>query len=182
MGTRTATAEFILKALGKASNQLDANKTGTPGGDLGDTLSMIFATGTADGQIDRIISSKSRAITTGNNEDIDLFDLAGFDMGAGAGLDALGQAAGFAKIDGIFIRNQSGSAGTLVFGGEGSAAAWSSLFSADTETLSLPPDTAMLIGGKGAGYAVADTTNHLLRIAASGGDIIYDLHIFGRSA
>ena len=181
---RTATANVTFKATGRLSNTVSADLSASMSGSLGDTIDMVFTTGTSALQINRIWSDKGRTITSGNDEDIDLFDFAGTDIGPGAALDSLGLAVSFADVSILLVQNQSVSAGTLILGGETSAAAWNSPWAgSDTATNSLLPGQVLMIGGSvDPGYAVADSSNHLLTVGASGGNITYDIHIFGRSA
>lgn len=132
----------------------------------------------------RIWESKGRVIASAASEDIDVYDFGSIDIGAGAGLDALGQALALAKIVLVLIRNRATSVGTLLVGGKATTAAWNSPFNADDDALTpvLPGGVLLWYAPSLAGYAVADTTNHLLKMAASGGDVTYDITIIGRTA
>jgi hypothetical protein len=147
-----------------------------------------LANGTSANQCDRVWSSTARALTSGGSENIDMYDLAAFDIGGGAGKDATGQSFTNVECVALLIRNNTTSAGTLIVGGEGSAAAWQSPFMV-SGSLS---DTAQVTVGIGGwfllfapadpAYPIADTSNHLLKIAASGGAATYDAAILFRSA
>lgn len=181
---RTAIANFTFKMTGAISNTVHVDLGAAANAPLGDTIEMEFTTGTSASQCDRIWSDSGRTISSGNDEDIDLFDFAGINTGAGAALDNLGQAASFVEVTGLFIENASSSAGNLVVGGETSAAAWNSLFNgSDTATIVLLPGMVFMIGGLAdPGFAVADSSNHLLTMAAPSGNVTYSMFIFGRSA
>lgn len=141
--------------------------------------------GTDADQGDRIWADVDRVLGDGTSETIDLFDLGALDIGAGAGRSALGQAVQFAEICGLLIVVSSGSAGSILIGGEGSAAAFNALTNGS--------DTAVIgpVGPGGCRFfyertnpalAVADGSNHLLKIAATGGDATYSIAVFGRSS
>lgn len=143
------------------------------------------ASGTGAGQADRFWQSTGRTLASGGAEDIDVYDLGSLDIsGAGAGRDALGQAWTVAEIAGMLVFNRAASAGKLLIGGKGTSAAWSDWLNAnDDAELTLPPSGIFLIAATNdPAWAVADTTNHLLTMTASGGAVTYDLYLLGRSA
>lgn len=143
-----------------------------------------FVTGTAAGQADRVWEDVDRTLTGATSENIDMYDLGSIDIGAGAGKDGAGQALALVEICGLLIVNDSESVGDITVGGEGSGAAWNSLFSgSDAYTLGpIPPGGFVLIvNPANPAWAVADTTNHLLKIASSD-DVTYSIAILGRSA
>ena len=146
--------------------------------------SWSLTTGTAVDKADRAWCDESRALSSGSSENLDMFDLASFDIGAGAGRTALGQTLSLVEIVAVAITNLSTSAGSLVVGGEGSAATWNSLFNgSDTATLIFPPGGgALFVCPNDPAWAVADTSNHLLKFAASGGAVTYSVAFLGRSA
>ena len=150
----------------------------------GEEISYSFTSGTTSSKADGIWADTGRTVTSGNAEDIDVYDLASFNIGAGAGLDAHGQARTHAEVCGIVVENRSTSAGTLLVGGKGTTAAWNSIFNGnDDAELTLPPGTVFaLISTNDPAFAVADTSNHLLTMTASGGDVTYDAVLLTRSA
>ena len=150
--------------------------------------STTLANGTSANQCDRVWSSTARALSSGGSENIDMYDLAAFDIGGGAGKDATGQAFNNVECVALLIRCNATSAGTLIIGGEGSAAAWQSPFMV-SGSLSDTAQVTIGIGGwlllfapADPAYPIADTSNHLLKIAASGGAATYDAAILFRSA
>ncbi len=143
------------------------------------------ASGTGAGQADRFWQSTGRTLTSGGSEDLDMYDLGSLDIsGAGAGRDANGQIWTVAEIAGILVYNRPTSAGKLLIGGKNTAAAWSELFNAnDDAELTLPPSGIFLLASTNdPAWAVADTSNHLLTMLASGGAVTYDVYLLGRSA
>ena len=185
MGTRSLSPISVqAKLTTTIQNLLDASSTGTVAVDVGDTITKSPTSGTAADKADRCWTDKGRTLTSGNSEDIDVYDFGSLDIGAGAGLDPLGQALALAEIVAMLIQNSSASAGDLVVGGKGTTAAWNSLFNADDDAVLVikPGGFVLLYAPTDPAYAVADTANHLLKMAASGGDVTYDIHILGRSA
>lgn len=151
----------------------------------GKTLTIpSLSSGTGADAMDRAWGDTDRTLSSSATENIDVYDLASIDIGAGAGLSALGQAITFTEIVGLLIQNKSTSSGTLIVGGEGSSATWNSVFNAsDTAKLSLPPSGLIFLACfSDPAFAVADSSNHLLKFEASGGAVTYSIFIFGRSA
>lgn len=169
---------------GNLSN--DLSDAGEAGGSVGVAIefdaSAALTDGAAANQADAYWSSRGRTLASGNDETIDLFDFGSLDIGAGAGLDPVGQAITLESVVALIVRNNSSSTGTLTVGAEGTGAAWNSPFAGDDEAaLTLPPGaTACLVSPGATGWAVADSTNHLLKIAASGGAVNYDIIVIGR--
>lgn len=141
--------------------------------------------GTGANQADRIWSDSGRTLTDGNSESLDVYDLGSIDLGAGAGRSALGQAVTFDEIVGLMIINRSPSGGgDLVIGGEGSGAAWSTLFNgSDTAKLGPvgPGGCLFVYSPDTSAISVEDAVDHLLKIEAAGGDVTYDIVILGRA-
>ena len=189
MGTRTAVTTVRAALEIAIKNVLDASDTASAKTSIGDTVSQVFKTGTTADKADRVFCRKALTVDeAGSPTSIDLFAFGSQNMGAGAGLDGLGQALSFVEIVAVMIKNYSTSAGNLIVGGEGTAAAWNSLFASQT---SAPDDSALVIMPDGLfvicappdpAYVVANTTNHLLGIDSSAGVATYDIYIIGRSA
>lgn len=164
------------------NNQTASTESGaTPGHEFNFTKGLSFLNGSGASQAQRFWGSKVRSLTSGNDETLDLYDLGSVDIGAGAGLDPLGQSLAITGIKALYIENIAGSAGNLVVGNESTAATWNSFFSgSDTATFTLKPGAIFLTADPtAAGMAVADSTNHLLKIAASGGDLTYSIALIG---
>lgn len=180
------TANLRLSLEGSYTNpQSEAGESGgTPGMSIAKSVLQSITNGTGANQADAYWQSEGRTLTSGNDEDIDLYDFGALDIGAGAGLDPLGQALTLADVVILLVVNRDTSTGTLLVGAEGSGAAWNSPFNGDDEAaLALPPGGFALLGAPGAtAFPVADTSNHLLTLAASGGDCTYDIYIIGRDS
>lgn len=181
--SRQLSAHASFKLSGTLHNtQTAVTESGaTPSHEFNFTKGLSFLNGTAAGKAQRAWSSSVRSLTSGNSETIDVYDFGSIDIGAGAGLDALGQSLALSGIKALYIENISGSAGNLVVGNDGTTAAWNSFFSAsDTATFTLQPGAIFLTADPTAlGMAVADSTNHLLKLAASGGDLTYKIALIG---
>ncbi len=165
------------------SNDL-TNSTGTGNIPLNFSFSLSTTDGTASDKADKVWPSKARSLSGATSETIDVFDFGAIDIGTGAGEGPLGNAITLAEIVAVIIENNSTSTGNLTIGGDGTAAAWNSIFNAsDTAELGpLPPGGFFIIGaGADPAFAVADTSNHLLKMASSA-TLTYDILIIGRSA
>ena len=188
MGTRTATATFRAIFDSTIKNVLDASATGSPQVALGNSPSLVFTSGTEANQADRMWAQKGRTITSGGPENLDVYDFGSVDIGAGAGLDGLGQSLTLAEIAAILIFNRSTSGGNLLVGGIAAVTAWISMFvsqtsSEDDEILVIKPVGLIGFGAPtDPAYAVADTSNHLLKLDSSAGTCTFDIFILGRSA
>jgi hypothetical protein len=122
-------------------------------------------------------------MASSGTEDLDLYDLGSIDIGAGAGKDALGQTFTLAEVVALCVYLHPTSAGNLLVGGKATSAAWTSPFSANTDKLTLKPGGIFfLFAPTDPAYAVVDSTNHLLKLEASGGACTYDVAVLGRSA
>ena len=147
-----------------------------------------LATGTGANQADRFWEAIGRTLNSAASEDLDLYDLAAFDIGAGAGKDALGLAMSNAELVGIRIYNYETSIGNLIVGGKNTGAAFQSIFAVggtldDTAQLVLKPGALFSLRMRGdPAYAIADSTNHLLTFLASGGNCTFDVAFMARSA
>ena len=143
------------------------------------SASLSFTNGTAINQADVFYQDLGRTISSGNNEDLNLFSMAGFDTTK----DALNNVAFFENVCGMLVVNTSSSAGDLIIGNNATTAAWVGLLQADTDEILLPADGFLCCGTRDAtGWAVANTTSHLLRMTASGGNVTYDITLLGRSS
>lgn len=187
MATRGFTGKLLLGITGKYTfAQTSAGESGETGTiDIGERYAENFSAGTAANQAQRCWESRGRTLTSGNTEDIDVYDFGSIDIGGGAGKDAFGQAMALTSVKAFYVKNLSSSAGTLTFGGKGTAAAWDSFFGATANNaydsfINLAPGAGFgYINPNANGLTVTDTSNHLLTIGASGGNITYDIVIIG---
>jgi hypothetical protein len=135
--------------------------------------------GNAASQANRFWQRTQHALTSGSHEDINLFSFAGIDVGAGAGNDGLGVAMALAKVVAVLIVNDPASIGNLVIGGEGTANTWTSWISSNAATVGPYTPGADFSLFVPAGLAVGSANNQLLRIAAAGGNVVYDMYVLG---
>jgi len=108
---------------------------------------------------------------------LDLFDFSG-------AKDAQGQSFALTKVKAIILRNKASDATAILrVGGEGSTAAFMAVNGSDTIHIAdIGPGGEMaLLAPSGAGYAVADTSNHLLKIAnqSTTASAEYDIVVVG---
>ena len=170
-----------LKATVSAKIQGEYSNDSTSATDVFSfTATNSFTDGTAANKAQRWWLSEGRTLTAAQAEDIDMFDLASVDIGAGAGLDSLGQSTTFSGIKGILISVSSSSAGGIVVGNKNSAAAWASPFTGDTDAVNIGVGGMFLLTNPtAAGVAVADTANHLLTITDDGSGSTYSIGFLG---
>lgn len=158
----------------------DGEAGGTASVAISRIINQAIAPGNQANQAEAHWASVGRALAESASETIDLYDFGSLDVGAGAGLDPLGQALALASIRMLLVVNHADSEGTLLIGADGTAAAWNSLFNGDDEAaIVCPPGSVRLFLDSIAGLAVEDAANHLLKMAATGGDLKYDIYIWG---
>ena len=178
---RAHSFQAILKAVVQ-----ETREGGTATFSAGTSLAPTnLADGTAANQTDLFPQDIARTLTSGNNEDIDVFDWAQSNPGPGAGRDLIGNTLTLVEIVGVLIFNQTSSAGSITIGNNNTVAAWNSPFNAsDTGAVGPigPGGWFMIFDPSDPAFAVADTSNHLLRITATGGNVTYDIYMAGRSA
>lgn len=148
------------------------------------SIALAFTDGTSASKCDKIWYDFNRALSGATSEDLDLYDLASFNIGAGAGKDPLGGTWATVEVVGMLIRNATTSTGNLTIGGKAATTAWNSVFNADDDAAfgPLPPGGFLCFGAySDPAFAVADTTNHLLKIASSA-TLTYDIIVLARSA
>lgn len=177
MASTISDIKFHAKLSYALAETLQGSPLSAAGGRL---VELDLTSGTTVGTADRSCQDATRTLAGSATEDLDLYDLAGFDSNT----DLLRNAVTFAEIVGLLIVNSSASVGNLLVGGKGTTAAWNSLFNAnDDAELTLLPDSFILLGTKNdPGWAVADSSNHLLTMTASGGAVTYSIYVVGRSA
>lgn len=141
-----------------------------------------LGSGVAALQADRMWQSTGRVLVSAANETINLYSFAGIDIGAGAGNGPLGGAMAQIAIVAVLVINRATSIGNMVVGGQGTANAWlGGCLNANTSTLTFHPGGgAMLFDPSATAFTVGAASNNLLQVAASGGNITYDIYVLGR--
>lgn len=140
---------------------------------VSDPFTEDYTTDAGVRRFTKILEALDQSLADTANEDLDLYDLGTLDIGNGPGRDTLGLAHTNSKIYRLVVRNQSISTGSLVFD-TSQTGGWTSWMPSGTH--SLEPG-AMLCGSWPNGIDVADTSNHILRLTASSGAVVYDLQI-----
>lgn len=188
MGTRSISSPTVAATLTFNVNNTVNSDSDTVSVLQGQALSTTFTSGTTDTKFDRGWESLARTLSTGVGEAFDLYDLGSIDIGAGAGLDATGQAFTNAELVAIQIAVDPTSTGSLYVGGEGTTAAFQSMFAvsgalSDTAQIVIPIGGRMLIWTTAdPAWVITDTSNHLLDCTAVGGSVTYDIAFAFRSA
>lgn len=144
---------------------------------------ITFTNGIGKNQADIFWGDKARTISESANDDINIFDGGTIDIGPGVGRDPLGNDLAIAKIVTLFIYNHASSAGNLVIGNAASNP-WTAILSGTTPTVGpiTPGGLIELVAPDATAWAVTDASNNILRINASGGDVVFDIAILARTA
>lgn len=184
-------ADSLTANIGAYINGTFSNTVGT-----GETAAVSFALslssaltdGTAASKADKVWFSQDRTLTGTTPEDIDMYDLASFDIGAGAGKDPHGNSLANVEMVGLLLRNDSSSTGNIYIGGKNATTAFNSFLAVagavdDTAQVGpiKPGGWFMIFAPTDPAYAIADTTNHLLTITPTA-NATYDVYILFRSA
>lgn len=119
----------------------------------------------------------SDSIAASSAATIDLFDFSG-------AKDAQGNNYALSKVKAIGIRNKATDSGAILrVGAEGTGATFNSVNGSDTVHIAdvAPGGELILVAPSAAGYAVADSTNHLLKLAnqSSSVALAYDIVVIG---
>jgi hypothetical protein len=182
----SATGSARLSITGNLVNTL-TDSTIVPA-TIGNDRNLDFTSGTGANAFNRGWKKHEWALADAATVNLDLYDLGSLDIGAGVGEDPLGLTQANTELVGMMIDSEITSVGSVMIGGEGSAAAWQSLFHVsgtlnDTAGLKLLPGAVLvLIAPLASAYAIADTSNHLLKFAAAGGAVEFNADFFLRGA
>jgi len=125
-----------------------------------------------------VVMDFSETLADAAIRDVDVHDFANTNVGQGLGKDSLGQAVALSGVILLAIRNKSNT-GVLLVGGKGGATAWISPFNANVDENKVQPGGIMLLYAGGLRYPVVDTTNHILQLEASGGEVDFDFFLIG---
>lgn len=184
-------ADSLTATVGAFINGNFSNTVGT-----GETAAVNFALslstsltdGTAASKADKVWFAQDRTLTGTTPEDIDMYDLAAFDIGAGAGKDPHGNSLANVEMVGLLLRNDSSSTGNIYIGGKNATTAFNSFLAVagvadDTAQVGpiKPGGWFMVFAPTDPAYAIADTSNHLLTITPTA-NATYDVYILFRSA
>lgn len=146
---------------------------GNPSASIDISFTKSFANGVAAGQAN-ILFADTRTLAASANESLDL---------SGALLDAIGQAAVFAKVKALMIRAAEANTNDVIVGAAASTPFLGPL-GGTTPTITLKPGAFFIMSYPGAGWVVTNSSNDLLKIANSAGGtgVDYDIAILGTNA
>lgn len=126
---------------------------------------------------DHVLALEDYSLTVAAGDlDLDIFDLGTLDVGAGPGDDNLGQSHANSAIHAIMIQNSSSSTGDLRIDTNASGS-WTGILPASS-TLDLDAGSFIQCVFGTTGKPVVDTTNHILRLSAQGGDCTISVVFF----
>jgi len=181
MGTRSAESEIKISFQSTIKNTLDDGDI-TSASLSATVISGKLNNGVSASQANRAWKTVGESLSSGASIDIDLYDFASFDIGAGNGVDALGQAMAIEEIVTLMIKQSSGSTGRLeinVTNPTGKATWIPSLTVANGAALKNggifimhQPDTDA--------FDIQDGVSHTVRLTANGGDVEWDMWILAR--
>jgi len=181
MGTRSATSEVKLSFQSTIKNTL-TNGDSASASISGTLLTGKIETGVSANQADRAWRSTARAISSGATEDIDVFDLAGVDIGAGAGNDAVGQAMSLEEIVTIIIKHTGGDGQLEIMpANPANALAWMPSLTVANGGALKNGGVLMLHNPNTDAFDVQDGVSNVIRLGANGDDLTYALYLLGRS-
>jgi hypothetical protein len=186
MGTRSANGEVRLVLTNNIVNEMTDGQQATAS--LGETiLTGRLTDGVSEEEYSRGWTDE-RTLASGASEDIDFYDLGAIDVGAGAGLDALGQAMAMLEIVTIIIV-QTGGTGRLQINATdpSNKLAWMPTLTVANGGALRPPTTEnaryscfMMHMPHSDALPVTDASSHMVRFGASGGDVTYAIHLLAR--
>jgi len=148
------------------------------------SYSKTLTDGFGASQANRGWMSKSRTIASGAQETISISNMAGLDIGAGEGNDALGQAMDLEEVVAVCIVNENavGTAGQLEIV-PASSEGWTAIGSHTSDNGGALRGQGMLFKTQldEAGFDVDPTNNHRITLRAVGGAITYSIYVLGRN-
>lgn len=149
----------------------------------GTIINKTLTSGLDTDQANRAYALTGETIVSGATQDLDLYDFAGTDIGAGDGADGVGQAMDIEEIVGLMIYQTAGPGRLEIMPTNPSNyVAW------------MPAQTVANGGALNSGGVrlwwetntdaldIEDATSHMLRLKANGGNVTYSLYLFGRSS
>lgn len=174
--------KITLKMSATLQNTLDDDSvTGVAQPSLNYTKTLTDGIG-AD-QANRAWQSSSRIIASGAQETIDLYDMGGLDVGAGAGNDGVGQACDFEEIVAVVVVNDNavGAVGQLEVL-PASSNGWSPIGTYTVATGGALRGQGVLVMLQPAeqGFDVTDLSSHRVTFRAVGGDVSYSVYLLAR--
>ena len=140
--------------------------------------------GIGNNQANRGWQRINRSLVSGGSEVLDLYDMVGVNIGAGAGLDGLGQAVDFEDVVAIVIVNNNAvtAAGQLEIDPD-AFKGWTPIGTHTVATGGALRGQGIMVKANPAesGFDVDDGTSHRLRFTANGGAVTYSVYLLCRS-
>lgn len=165
----------ILTSLLGAATPVGELRSGTISTGF-DRRTVILTDGSGLDQANRVYGDAGSLSATAS-VNYDLYDF-------GGATDTEGNTYALSKIRAIGVRNNATEADSILrVGGEGSGAAFNSINGSDAVHIAdIPPGgELMIVGPSAAGFAVADSTNHLLSLTNqnAAAALAYDIVVVG---
>lgn len=145
--------------------------------------STVITNGIDSNQANRAWQSTGRTLAAGTSVTLDLYDLAGEDIGAGAGMDGLGQPITFEEIVAIVIVNENAvdTDGALEIA-PAAVGGWTPIGTHTVASGGALYGQGLLIKQQldGRGFDVQDGVSHRITLTANGGDVKYSIYLLAR--
>lgn len=166
----------ILSVTWESPKRISASSTTGAKLSFANTFSATLKDSEGAFLFDRVFALSDYSLTTAaGNFDLDLYDLASLDIGAGAGRDNLGQAHANARIVAMAVRNQVvASGGTLRIDNNGATGPWKGIFGA-TRVLDLAQGAYFTTYLGESGKTVTDSSDHIMRLSAQTSNCTIDV-------
>lgn len=180
MGTRQAVARISIQLESTIKNILDAGHT--PEHKVGGPLiADNLKNGAEVDQSNRAIR-RTWTISSGNSEDIDVFDFGSVDIGAGTGNDALGQSWDAEELVLFYLMQTAGDGRCEVnVSSPSNPLPWMPTLTV-ANGAALRNNAGFLFYSRASdAFPVTDASAHTVRLTANGGDVTVDLILFGRN-
>lgn len=180
MGTRSLSSGSVkLTAKATIQNAMTDGQVASVSHDV-TPLDTKFTDGVDADQANRVWEDRDRALSSGADETIDLYNMVGIDIGAGVGLDALGQGLTIEEIVLISITNSEDSTGDL----EITPGAVNPLNALGEHTVSnggaLKPGASLVKFFPGAAGIDLSSTKKNVKFTANGGAVEFSIYVLGR--
>lgn len=186
MGTRSLTGTQLKLTVSSTITNTLAGGSDTATSQFQFTVTDSLSNGVQAGEATRAWQYKNQTISSGGNTVIDLYDFGSIDVGAGAGLDAVGQSMALLELVAIIIKNENENTVDYELEIEpDSTNGWTPI---GTHTNESSGTGGALRGGgiflkyqpSEAGFLVTDASSHRIKLSAVGGDVDYSIWVLGR--
>ncbi len=176
-----SSAQIKLNFSATLQNIISGSASGNPASASiqADLINGNILSGLATGQADRLWFSEERALGSGGQETLNLYQMTGIDIGAGTGNDALGQACIFENIFCLIVKNEADSAGML----EVQPGTSNPLNAIAAQTVAnggaIEPGGLRVWYSPGVGIDLSSTKKNV-KFDANGGALHYSVYVLGR--